>query len=128
MPLKAHKANLLFSTRLLAVDITKNNNEVKMVAKILRAAAKGINETEIMSRCNLDEMSAENYLAALSELSFLNVEDQNEMHCQTTTKGLKFLDTYHRLRWLLYGKDKDLLLMQLLEKIKHREESPFYVS
>lgn len=128
MPLKAHKANLLFSTQLLAVDITKNNNEVKVVAKILRAAAKGINETEIMNRCNLDEMSAENYLAALSELSFLNVEDQNEMYCQTTTKGLKFLDTYHRLRWLLYGKDKDLLLMELLEKIKHKEESPFYVS
>ena len=99
-----------------------------MVAKILRAAAKGINETEIMSRCNLDEMSIENYLAALSELSLLSVEDDNEMHCQTTKKGLQFLDTYHRLRWLLFGKDKDLLLMQLLEKIKHKEESPFYVS
>ena len=99
-----------------------------MVAKILRAAAKGINETEIMNRCNLDEMSIENYLAALSELSLLSVEDDNEMHCQTTKKGLQFLDTYHRLRWLLFGKDKDLLLMELLEKIKHKEESPFYVS
>ncbi len=99
-----------------------------MVAKILRAAAKGINETEIMSRCNLDEMSIENYLAALSELSLLSVEDDKEMHCQTTKKGLQFLDTYHRLRWLLFGKDKDLLLMELLEKIKHKEESPFYVS
>lgn len=99
-----------------------------MVAKILRAAAKGINETEIMSRCNLDEMSIENYLAALSELSLLSVEDDNEMHCQTTKKGLQFLDTYHRLRWLLFGKNKDLLLMELLEKIKHKEESPFYVS
>ena len=106
----------------------KNNNEVKVVAKILRAAAKGTNETEIMSRCNLDEMSIENYLSALSELSLLNVEDSNEIHCQTTKKGLQFLDTYHRLRWLLFGKDKDLLLMQLLEKIKHKEESPFYVS
>ena len=108
--------------------ITKNNNEVKVVAKILRAAAKGSNGTEIMSRCNLDEMSVENYLSALSELSLLNVEDESEIRCQTTKKGLQFLDTYHKLRWLLFGKDKDLLLMQLLEKIKPHEESPFYVS
>jgi predicted transcriptional regulator len=99
-----------------------------LVAKILRAAAKGTNETEIMNRCNLDEVAAENYLAALSELSFLNVEDDNEIYCQTTKKGLQFLDTYHRLRYLLYGKDKDLLLMQLLEKIQPKEEFPFYVS
>ena len=108
--------------------ITKNNNEVKVVAKILRVAAKGIKEAEIMDRCNLDEMSTENYLAALSELSFLNVIDDSEISCQTTKKGLQFLDTYHRLRYLLYGKDNDLMLMQLLEKIKHKEESPFYVS
>ena len=106
----------------------KNNNEIKVAAKILRVAAKGSKETEIMDRCNLDEMATENYLSALAELSFLSVEDDNEIHCQTTKKGLQFLDTYHRLRWLLYGKDNDLLLMQILEKTKHKEESPFYVS
>lgn len=98
------------------------------MAKILRVAAKGTKETEIMDRCNLDEMATENYLSALSELSFLTVEDDSEIHCQTTKKGLQFLDTYHRLRWLLFGKDNDLLLMQLLEKTKTKEDSPFYVS
>lgn len=91
-------------------------------------AAKGTKETEIMNRCDLDEMSTENYLAALAELSFLTVEDDSELRCHTTKKGLEFLDTYHRLRWLLFGKDNDLLLMQLLEKMKPKEESPFYVS
>ena len=107
---------------------TKNRNEVKVVAKILRVAAKGSKEAEIMDRCDLDSMSAENYLSALSELSFLNVEDDNELHCQTTEKGLEFLNTYHRLRWLLFGKDNDFLLMRLLEQIKKKDSSPFYVS
>ena len=121
--------NSFFNSQLLwRCSNTKNRNEVKVVAKILRVAAKGSKEAEIMDRCDLDSMSAENYLSALSELSFLNVEDDNELHCQTTEKGLEFLNTYHRLRWLLFGKDNDFLLMRLLEQIKKKDSSPFYVS
>lgn len=107
---------------------TKKKNEVKVVAKILRVAAKGSKETEIMDQCKLDSMSAENYLSALTELSFLIIEDETEMHCRTTEKGFDFLNTYHRLRWLLYGKDNDFLLMRLLNQLKGKEQSPFYVS
>lgn len=107
---------------------TKNKNEVKVVAKILRVAAKGSKEAEIMERCNLDSMTIENYLSALAELNFLTIEDDNEIQCQTTEKGLEFLNTYHRLRWLLWGKDNDLLLMRLLGQTKKKENSPFYVS
>ncbi len=108
--------------------ITKNKNEVKVVAKILRVAAKGSKETEIMERCKLDSMSIENYLSALTELNFLTVEDENDIYCRTTDRGLEFLNTYHRLRWLLWGKDNDFMLMRLLEQMKKREQSPFYVS
>jgi predicted transcriptional regulator len=94
----------------------------------LRVAAKGSKETEIMDRCNLDSMSVENYLSALTELCFLTIEDNREMSCRTTEKGLEFLNTYHRLRWLLYGKDNDFLLMRLLKQLEIKEESPFYVS
>ncbi len=107
---------------------TRKKNEVKVVAEILRVAAKGSKEAEIMDRCNLDSMSVENYLSALSELSLLTVEDDNDMCCRTTEKGLEFLNTYHRLRWLLFGKDNDFLLMRLLEQMKSKEQSPFYVS
>ena len=106
----------------------KNRNEVKVVAKILRVAAKGSKEAEIMDQCKLDSMTAENYLSALTELSLLSVEDDNNMHCRTTEKGLEFLNTYHRLRWLLFGKDNDFLLIRLLEQMKKKEHSPFYVS
>ena len=81
-----------------------------------------------MSQCNLDSMSIENYLGALTELSFLEVENEQNMQCKTTEKGLDFLNTYHRLRWLLYGKDNDLLLMRLLGQLKGKEKPRFYVS
>lgn len=81
-----------------------------------------------MERCKLDSMSIENYLSALEELNFLQVEDDNEIYCRTTDRGLEFLNTYHRLRWLLWGKDNDFLLMRLLDQMKKKEQSPFYVS
>ena len=99
-----------------------------MVAEILRVAAKGSKEVEIMDRCKLDSMAVENYLSALAELSLLTVDDNNEMYYRTTKKGLEFLNTYHRLRWLLLGKDNDFLLMRLLEQMKRKEHHPFYVS
>jgi len=99
-----------------------------VVAEILRMAAKGSDEGEIMDRCKLDTMSVENYLSALAELSMLTIDDENEEHYRTTKKGLEFLNTYHRLRWLLLGKDNDFLLMRLLEQIKTKEQNPFYVS
>ena len=81
-----------------------------------------------MSQCNLDSMSIENCLGALTELSFLEIENEQKMQCRTTEKGLDFLNTYHRLRWLLYGKDNDLLLMRLLGQLKGKEKPRFYVS
>ena len=107
---------------------TKKKNEVKVVAQILRVAAKGSKETEIMERCKMDSMMIENYLSALEELKFLTVEDDSEIQCQTTEKGLEFLNTYHRLRWLLWGKDNDFLLIRLLDQMKTKEQAPFYVS
>ena len=94
----------------------------------MRVAAKGSNEGEIMNRCKLDSITVDNYLAALSELSLLTTKDENEENFQTTKKGIEFLNTYHRLRWLLFGKDNDLMLMRLLEQMKTKEQSPFYVS
>ena len=94
----------------------------------MRIAAKGSRESEIIDQCKLDSVSAENYLSALTELSFLTVEDDNNLQCKTTEKGLEFLNIYHRLRWLLFGKDNDFLLMRLLDQMKKREQPPFYVS
>jgi len=107
---------------------TRKKNEVQVVAKILRVAAKGSNEGEIMDQCKLDSMTMENYLAALAELSLLTVDDSNELNYQTTDKGIEFLNTYHQLRYLLLGKENDFLLVRLLAQMKKKEQHPFYVS
>ena len=106
----------------------RTKNEVQLAAKILRVAAKGLKEKEIMDKCKLDSNSFENYISALAELSMLTVEDTDQINYKTTEKGLEFLNTYHRLRWLLLGKDNDFILMRLLEQMKKREKHSFYVS
>ena len=98
-----------------------------MVAKILRVAAKGSTEEEIMDQCKLDSMVLGNYLSALSELRLLVVVDKGGTFYRTTEKGLEFLRIYHRLRWLLWGRDNDFLLMRLLGQLR-KKVHPFYVS
>lgn len=99
-----------------------------MAAKILRAAAKGSKENEIMDRCKLDQTALENYLSALAKLELLRIEDGSERLYRTTHKGIELLRTYHRLRWLLLGKDNDFLLMRILGQLQKRDVNPFYVS
>ena len=109
---------------------TRKENEFNVVAKILRAAAKGSKEAEIVDQCKLDRMVLENYLSALAELSLLRVEERGETFYRTTEKGLELLRIYHRLRWLLWGGDNDFLLMRLLGQLRKvgKDTHPFYVS
>ena len=90
-------------------------------------AAKGSKEEEIMEQCRLDSTVLENYLSALAELRLLVVEDKGETFYRTTAEGLEFLRIYYRLRWLLWGKDNDFLLMRLLGQLT-KKVNPFYVS
>ncbi len=90
-------------------------------------AAKGSSESEIMEQCKLESAVMGNYLSALAELRMLMVEKKSETLYRTTEKGLDFLRTYHRLRWLLWGGDNDFLLMRLLVKLR-KKVNPFYVS
>ena len=98
-----------------------------MVAKILRVAAKGSKEEEILEQCKLDSAVLENYLSALAELRMLTVEEKSGTFYRTTEKGLDFLRIYHRLRWLLWGGDDDFLLVRLLGQLR-KKVNPFYVS
>jgi len=98
-----------------------------VVAKILRVAAKGSKEEELMEQCRLDSIVLESYLSALTELRLLTVEKKSETLYRTTEKGLDFLRIYFRLRWLLWGRDNDFLLMRLLGQLE-KKVHPFYVS
>jgi len=92
----------------------------------LRVAAKGSKEDEIMDQCKLDSTALDNYISALSELNLLTLEDGEETCYRTTEDGIKFLKTYHKLRWLLLGKDFDFVLIKILNNLRE-DKNPYYV-
>ncbi len=97
---------------------TKEKSDFDTVAAILRLAGKGANKTEIMQQCNLNPLSLDKYLSALLELSLLKVEQKSQVSYRTSDKGLQFLQTYHRLKWLLWGENFDFLLVRLLGRLR----------
>ncbi|UCF59576.1 MAG: hypothetical protein JSV15_03585 [Candidatus Bathyarchaeota archaeon] len=105
-------------------NITGESNELDKAVNILRVAAEGIKKTEIMYRCNLDHMILNNYLYALMEMKLLKVEEASETFYQTTEKGLQLLHIYHKLKWLLWGKTFDFLLVRLLNRLLLNKRLP----
>ena len=106
--------------------MTKEKKEFDVVADILRVAALGSKESELISGCDLDRISFEKYIPVMMILNLVNVEKETENFYRTTNKGLEFLRFYHGLRWLLWGKDFDYTLINIMNKLK-KEEKPYYV-
>jgi predicted transcriptional regulator len=106
--------------------IIEDKKEFDVVADILRLAVMGSKESEIIVGCELDRKSLEKYIPVLMLLKLLSVKKENENFYRTTTKGLEFLRFYHGLRWLLWGKDFDYLLVNTMNKLQ-KETKPYYV-
>lgn len=108
------------------VRVIEQKKEFDVVAEILRVAALGTKESEIITECNLDRNSLEKYLPVMMVLKLVSVKKETENHYQTTKKGLEFLRFYHGLRWLLWGNNDDYVLIKSMNQIK-KEEKPYYV-
>ncbi len=106
--------------------MTNDKKEFDVVADILRVAAVGSKESELITGCDLDRSSFEKYIPVMMILKLVNVEKETENFYRTTNKGLEFLRFYHGLRWLLWGKDFDYTLINIMNKLK-KEEKPYYV-
>jgi predicted transcriptional regulator len=104
----------------------EEKKEFDVVADILRVAALGSKESEIIVGCDLDHDSLEKYLPVMMLLKLLSVKKESENFYRTTSKGLEFLRFYHGLRWLLWGKEFDYVLVKIMNKLK-KEEKPYYV-
>ena len=106
--------------------MTEERKEFDVVADILRVAALGSKESDILVGCDLDRNSLEKYLPVMMLLKLVSVKQENENYYRTTTKGIEFLRFYHGLRWLLWGKDLDYVLVNTMNKLK-KEKKPYYV-
>lgn len=106
--------------------MNEERKEFDVVADILRVAALGSNENEILVGCDLDRDSLEKYLPVMMLLKLVSVKRESENYYRTTQKGIEFLRFYHGLRWLLWGKDFDYVLIDSMSKLK-KEKKPYYV-
>jgi predicted transcriptional regulator len=106
--------------------MTEKRKEFDVVADILRVATLGSKESEIIVGCDLDRNSLEKYMPAMMALKLVSVKKEKENCYRTTRRGLEFLRFYHGLRWLLWGKDFDYVLINVLSKLK-KDEKPYYV-
>jgi predicted transcriptional regulator len=107
-------------------SMMEERKEFDVVADILRVATLGSKESEIIAGCDLDRNSLEKYIPAMMALKLVSVEKESENLYRTTSKGLEFLRFYHGLRWLLWGKDSDFVLVNILIKLK-KDKKPYYV-
>ena len=104
----------------------KEKEDFEVIANILRVAALGSNESEIISGCNLNRRNLEKYIPVMMVMKLVSVKKENENVYRTTNKGLEFLRFYHGLRWLLWGKDLDYSIINTMNKLK-QEKKPYYV-
>ena len=106
--------------------MTEKRKEFDVVADILRVATLGSKESEIIVGCDLDRDSLEKYMPAMMALKLVSVKRESENFYRTTRRGVEFLRFYHGLRWLLWGKDFDLVLVNVLNKLK-KDGNPYYL-
>jgi predicted transcriptional regulator len=104
----------------------EKRSEFDVIADVLRVAALGSKESEIMTGCDLNRDLLEKYMPAMVVLKLVGVEKESENLYRTTSRGLEFLRFYHGLRWLLWGKDFDFLLINILTRLK-KDRHPYYV-
>ena len=106
--------------------------ELDTVVRILRAASKGVKKSELKARCQMTPSMTGKYLSALTELGLVETKNLGDVYYKTTDKGLELLHTYHKLKWLLWGKTFDFMLVGLLGRLKvdrtEREKSTAYIS
>jgi len=107
-------------------SMAEKRSEFDIVADVLRVAALGSKESEIMVGCDLNRELLEKYMPSMVVLKLVSVEKESENFYRTTSRGLEFLRFYHGLRWLLWGKDFDYLLINILTKLK-KDRHPYYV-
>ena len=106
--------------------MAEKRSEFDVIADILRVAALGSKESEVMTGCDLTRDLLEKYMPAIVVLKLVSVEKESENFYRTTSRGLEFLRFYHGLRWLLWGKDFDYLLINILTRLK-KDRHPYYV-
>jgi len=82
----------------------RKRSDIDIMANILNAANKNTKKTRIMYRCNLSHSQLQVYLKTLRQMGLLTTHSKEGAklnYFKTTSKGLKFLETYRALKSLM---------------------------
>ena len=95
---------LAVGTRLSSSIYLRKRSDIDIIADILIEAKKDTLKTHIMYRCNLSHRQLNIYLKLLFKIGLLKShsnEENNARYYEITSKGLKFLKTYSKLKDLM---------------------------
>ncbi len=76
-------------------------DRLKIIAEILQVAKNGVKKTHIMYQCNLSYRQTKKLLTSLLETGLIRIGNSYD----TTEKGLRFLEAYQTLEFLVNTKN-----------------------
>ena len=86
-------------------DPLRRRDRLYIMAEILEVALEGTLKTQVMYKANLSFAQLNQYLRLLLDLDLLEVKKSVEKtFYKTTTKGMRFLESYKQIRSLLKKK------------------------
>lgn len=92
------------STRLGYSTFQRKRSEIDIIADILKEAQKVKRKTRIMYNCNLSYKQLKLYIIFLLKIELLDSHFENrsnKISFRITSKGLKFLSAYSKLKALM---------------------------
>ena len=95
---------LVARTRLSSYIYLRKRSDIDIIAEILIEAKEDTLKTHIMYRCNLSHRQLNIYLNLLLKIGLLKShsnEENNARYYEITSKGLKFLKAYSKLKVLM---------------------------
>ncbi len=90
-------------------DTSKRRDRIYIIAEILEVALEGVLKTQVMYKANLSFAQLNEYLTLMMDLNLLQLSRNSERNVyKTTSKGLRFLESYRKIQELLRKEDESL--------------------
>jgi predicted transcriptional regulator len=88
-------------------ETSRRRDRLYIIAEILEVALEGVLKTQVMYKANLSFAQLNEYLSLMVDLDLLQVTKNSERNIfKTTTKGLRFLESYKKIKELLTKEDE----------------------
>ena len=96
-------------SKFLNEDPSRRRDRLYIIAEILEVALEGVLKTQVMYKANLSFAQLNEYLKLMLDLNLLNLSDNSGKHVyKTTSKGVRYLESYRKIRDLLKKEDESL--------------------